>query len=122
VIGALALTAMVDFPPFMKSPMNRIPSGSQHTPGVEGYVFEGADGAQMAFWTVERDAVTAEHVHEFDEWFVVLEGSYTVIVDGREVRVDAGQEYFIAKGTVIAGRVTAGTRTIHAFGGRRVRR
>jgi hypothetical protein len=24
----------------------------QHTPGVEGYVFDGADGSQMAFWTI----------------------------------------------------------------------
>jgi len=73
----------------------------------------------MAFWSVERDAVTAEHVHEFDEWFLVVEGSYTVTLNGNEVRVGAGQEYFIPKGTKIAGRVQAGTRTIHAFGGRR---
>jgi hypothetical protein len=29
---------MPDFPPFMKSPANRIATSSQHTPGVEGYV------------------------------------------------------------------------------------
>ena len=51
---------MPDFPSFMKSPMNRIPSVSQHTPGVEGYVFEGADGSQMAFWTVELLKAKAE--------------------------------------------------------------
>jgi ethanolamine utilization protein EutQ (cupin superfamily) len=43
-------------------------------------------------------------------------------VDGEEVRVDAGQEMFIPKGMRIAGRVKAGTRTIHAFGGRRAER
>jgi hypothetical protein len=36
--------------------------------------------------------------------------------------VGAGQEYFIPKGTKIAGRLTAGTRTIHAFGGTRAER
>jgi mannose-6-phosphate isomerase-like protein (cupin superfamily) len=71
---------------------------------------------------VEGDAVTDEHVHAFDEWFVVVEGSYVVTLDGREVRLGAGQELFIPKGTRIAGRVTAGTRTIHAFGGRRAGR
>jgi quercetin dioxygenase-like cupin family protein len=106
----------------MRSPANRIASASQHTSGVEGYVFDGADGSQMAFWTVERDAVTSEHVHEFDEWFVVLEGSYTLTLDGKEVRLGAGEECFIPKGTRIAGRVTAGTRTVHAFGGRRAER
>ncbi len=54
---------MADFPSFMKSFANRIATSSQHTPGVEGYVFDGADGSQMAFWTVSRDAVTEEHVH-----------------------------------------------------------
>src|SRR5262245_34043470 len=110
------------FPAFMKSPANRIASSSQHTPGIEGYVFDGAGGAQMAFWTVERDAVTEEHIHAFDEWFIVVEGSYALSLDGREVRVEAGEELFIPKGTRISGRVSAGTRTVHAFGGRRAER
>jgi mannose-6-phosphate isomerase-like protein (cupin superfamily) len=113
---------MASFPSFMRDPRNRIATTSQHTPGVEGYVFDGSDGSQMAIWTVERDAVTAEHVHEFDEWFMVIEGSYTLTLDGKEVRIGAGQECFIPRGTRIAGRVTAGTRTLHAFGGRRVER
>jgi mannose-6-phosphate isomerase-like protein (cupin superfamily) len=113
---------MADFPSFMKAVANRIATSSQHTPGVEGYVFDGADGSQMAFWTVARDGETAEHVHAFDEWFTVLEGEYVVVLDGKEVPVRAGQEYFIPKGTRIAGRVLAGTRTVHAFGGRRAER
>jgi mannose-6-phosphate isomerase-like protein (cupin superfamily) len=110
---------MGEFPAFMRTRANRIAPSSQHTSGIEGYVFDGDDGSQMAFWTVERDAVTTEHVHEFDEWFLVVEGSYVLSLDGQEVQVGAGQECFIPKGTTIAGRVTAGTRTIHAFGGRR---
>jgi len=53
----------------MKCPVNRIASGSQGTPGVEG------------------------------------------------IRLEAGAEYLIPKGTVHAAEVVAGTRTIHAFGG-----
>src|SRR4051794_14796093 len=113
---------MADFPSFMKSPSNQIATSLQHTPGVEGYVFDGADGSQMAFWTAERDAVTAEHVHEFDEWFMVVAGQYILTLDDQEVQVSAGQEYFIRKGTRIAGRVSAGTRTVHAFGGKRAER
>ena len=113
---------MPDFPLFMKHSSNRIASAAQHTRGVEGYVFDGADGSQMAFWTVTEDAVTAEHVHPFDEYVLVVEGSYVLVLDGREVRLGAGQELFIPGGTRIAGRVAAGTRTIHAFGGRRAAR
>lgn len=113
---------MAVFPAFMKNPANRIASGSQNTPGIEGYVFDGTEGSQMAFWECRDDALTAEHVHAFDEYFVVVEGSYTLILDGHEVCVKAGQEYFIPRGTRIAGRATAGTRTIHVFGGHRADR
>jgi len=43
------LAAMDNFPEFMKHPANRIATSNQGTPGVEGYVFDGADGSQMAF-------------------------------------------------------------------------
>jgi hypothetical protein len=42
---------MDHFPEFMKNPANRIATSDQATPGVEGYVFDGVDGSQMAFWT-----------------------------------------------------------------------
>jgi hypothetical protein len=47
-----------DFPEFMKSSVNRIATSSQATPGVEGYVFDGADGSQMAFWTCHETAAS----------------------------------------------------------------
>ena len=39
---------MPDFPSFMKKPATRIAPSSQYTQGVEGYVFDGADGSQDA--------------------------------------------------------------------------
>jgi ethanolamine utilization protein EutQ (cupin superfamily) len=113
---------MHSFPNFMKRPENRIAGLSQHTPGVEGYVFDGADGSQMAFWSVSSDAVTAEHVHAFDEYVIVVEGAYVLRIDGVEVRLERGDEYYIPRGSKIAGSVQAGTRTIHAFGGKRAER
>jgi mannose-6-phosphate isomerase-like protein (cupin superfamily) len=83
---------MPAFPAFMKHAANRIATSSQHTPGVEGYFFDGVEGSQMAFWTVERDAVTVEHIYEFDEWFLVVEGSYVLTLNGEEVRVGSATE------------------------------
>jgi len=48
---------MDDFPQFMRSSANRIATQSQATPGVEGYVFDGVDGSQMAFWTLSRNSI-----------------------------------------------------------------
>ena len=113
---------MKEFPVFMKHAVNRIATTSQATPGVEGYVFEGADGSQMAFWTCRETAASAPHVHEFDEYMVVVQGCYTLIVGGERFPVKAGEEYFIPRGVLHGGEVEAGTRTIHAFGGHRASR
>ena len=113
---------MPAFPAFMKSPANRIATGDQATPGVEGYVFDGADGSQMAFWTCSETASSSAHTHDFDEYMIVVEGTYTLIIDGRSIPLHAGHEYVIPKGTPHGGEVIAGTRTIHLFGGRRASR
>jgi len=106
----------------MKNRANEIAKSDQATPGVEGFVFDGADGSQMAFWTCRETAASAVHVHDYDEYMVVVEGCYTVIIDGERIPVRAGEEYFLPRGVVHGGEALAGTRTIHAFGGHRAKR
>lgn len=113
---------MDDFPQFMRAAANRIATQGQATPGAEGYVFDGVDGSQMAFWKCYETAASAAHVHDYDEYMVVVQGCYTLIIDGRRIALQAGDEYFIPRGLLHAGEVFAGTRTIHAFGGHRANR
>ena len=100
---------MNDFPEFMKNPANRIATTNQATSGIEGFVFDGADGSQMAFWMCAETASSAPHVHDYDEYMLVVEGCYTLIIDGKQIPVESGQEYFIPRGTPHAGEVVAGT-------------
>src|SRR5215469_10220598 len=79
---------MNDFPNFMKNPANRIATSHQATPGVEGYVFDGIDGSQMAFWTCSQTASSAAHSHEFDEYMLVVQGCYTLFIDGKRIPVN----------------------------------
>ena len=111
---------MQDFPEFMKNSKNRINQSDQHTEDIEGYYYEGTDGSQMAFWTCFADRESASHIHEFDEYMVCIQGEYTVIIDGKQTVLRRGDEFFIPKGTLHGGRCVAGTRTIHAFDGRRI--
>jgi quercetin dioxygenase-like cupin family protein len=113
---------MDGFPAFMRGTANRIAGGDQATPGVEGYVFDGVDGCQMAFWTCHESAASAVHAHEFDVYMLVVQGCYTLLIGGERIPLRAGEEYFIPRGTAHGGEVVAGTRTIHAFGGRRASR
>ena len=113
---------MDHFPTFMKDQVNRIVTASQATPGVEGYVFDGADGSQMACWTCSQTAASAAHSHDYDEYILVVQGCYTLIIEGKRIPLKAGEEYFIPRGLLHGGEVVAGTRTIHAFGGHRADR
>jgi quercetin dioxygenase-like cupin family protein len=113
---------MHNFPEFMKHPANRIAKTDQVTPGVDGYVFDGVDGGQMAFWTCRDTAASAAHAHDYDEYMIVVQGCYTLIVDGERISLKAGEEHFIPRGVLHSGEVLAGTRTIHAFGGHRADR
>jgi len=122
-LGADARIRLMDaFPEFMRHPENRIAAGDQATPGVEGYVFEGADGSQMAFWTCHLSAQSAAHAHDFDEYMIVVQGCYTLIIDDQRIPLRAGDECLIPRGSMHGGEVEAGTRTIHAFGGQRAKR
>jgi quercetin dioxygenase-like cupin family protein len=113
---------MPDFPSFMKNPLNRIARSSQFTDDIDGYVFDGADGSQVAFWTCSKDRISVEHAHDFDEYVLVVEGQVTAILGDEKIVLTAGQELVIPKGTKQSMAVTAGTRTLHVFGGKRARR
>ncbi len=111
---------MKDFPAFMKRERNRVDVAHQSTKDVEGYFYEGADGSQMAFWSCYADRISAKHAHDFDEYMVVVDGQYTLVTDETETVLRCGDEVMIPQGTVHWGWCTAGTRSIHAFGGPRV--
>jgi mannose-6-phosphate isomerase-like protein (cupin superfamily) len=113
---------MKEFPEFMKQPVNKIAAEDQYTPGIEGYVYDGADGGQVAFWTCEETSKSATHAHPYDEYFVVLQGRYTITIQGKSIPLYPGDEFFIPHGTVHSGSSISGTRTIHAFGGHRANR
>ena len=91
---------MEAFPDFMKASLNHIDSSQQNTPDIDGYYYEGKDGSQICVWTYLADRESKENVHEFDEYVLCVEGD--------------------PKGVPHHGRVTKGTRTIHAFGGKRI--
>jgi mannose-6-phosphate isomerase-like protein (cupin superfamily) len=119
---SIGLKTVEHFPEFMRSAANRIATSSQSTPGVEGYVYGGVGGSQMAFWTCHETANSASHAHDYDEYMVVVQGRYTLIFGDIRVPPKAGEEYFIPRAVWHGGEVVAGTRTIHAFGGRRAQR
>jgi mannose-6-phosphate isomerase-like protein (cupin superfamily) len=112
---------MNDFPEFMRNPLNAIDLKSQ-SPGNVGYVYDGVDGSQMAIWTSMEDVISKEHVHDYDEYFVVVEGEYKLKINSEAIVLRKGDEYHVPKGILQSGESKKGTRTIHAFGSKRAKR
>jgi quercetin dioxygenase-like cupin family protein len=109
-----------DFPEFMKNRKNHIGSKEQNTTDIDGYFYYGADDSQIAFWTCYSDRISKKHTHKFDEYMVCVCGQYTVIMNEKEFVLNPGDEILIPSGTEQWGKCIAGTRTIHAFGGKRI--
>lgn len=112
---------MDEFPDFMKNEKNKVPGSEQNTEDIEGYYYEGQGGGQMAFWTCFTARESKKHVHDFDEYTVIVSGQYTACFEDREIVLNPGDELFVPAGTVQWGRCAAGTRSIHAFGGKRIK-
>jgi quercetin dioxygenase-like cupin family protein len=110
-----------EFPQFMRNAINAVGS-HQKSVGVEGFIYDGADGSQVVIFQCATNGISKEHVHDFDEYFVVIRGQYTLGIEGRTIKLTAGQEYYIPKGIPHDGVFIAGTRTINAFGGKRAER
>ncbi len=109
------------FPDFMFSECNRVPALQQNTPDIEGCYYTANDGSQAAFWICKADRVSKEHRHDYDEYMLCVEGEYTVTINGVAHILHAGDELFIPAGSLQGGSVKAGTRSVHVFGGQRIR-
>jgi uncharacterized protein YndB with AHSA1/START domain len=110
------------FPAFLLSAANRVAPASLNVPGVDAYLFDGADGSQVMLCHAKSDAVTDEQWRDFDEYFTVLEGTCVLTINGLAIELGAGREFVIPRSARISRRYTAGTRTIHALGGRGLKR
>lgn len=111
---------MKDFPEFMKNELNQINNKLPVEKNKDGYYFEGEDGSQMVIYTYKSDTATTEHIHKYDEYLVCISGEYTLTIDGEEICLKPGDEYLIPENTLHKSHSVAGTRTIHAFGGKRI--
>jgi len=109
---------MNNFPPFMMTQANAVPSQSQSV-GVKGWIYTGNDEKQTAYWVCEKDGVSKEHIHDFEEYFMVIDGEYVLEIVGESITLHKGDEYHIRAGIPHAGKFKAGTRTFHCFGGKR---
>lgn len=112
---------MKSFPDFIKSELNKIDQNQQNTKDIEGYYYTGKDGSQVAFWECYSNRESKKHKHDFDEYIVCVSGEYIAYFNEKKYVLHAGDEILIPKKTEQRGESLKGTRTIHFFGGKRIK-
>ena len=112
---------MKQFPPFLRNAACRVPPESS-SGGMEGYLYDGADGSQVVLWTCPEGGTSPPHSHEFDEYAIVVEGIFTGKIGEESVRLGPGEECYIPAGVVHEGTYSKGYRAIDGFAGKRVAR
>ena len=112
---------MEHFPEFMKNIKNMVNPSQQNAADIEGYYYEGKDDSQIAFWECHSDRISNKHTHDFDEYMICVSGEYIAYLDDKEIILKPGDKLLIPRGTEQWGKCKAGTRTIHAFGGKRIK-
>ena len=112
---------MNEFPAFMRQPENAV-EVSRQAGGMEGYLFEGAGDSQVVIWQCPQGGKSPMHTHDYDEYAIVIQGTFTGTVGGKPISMGPGDECYIPAGVPHDGTYSPNYRAIDAFGGRRVKR
>ena len=112
---------MDQFPAFMRRSCNKVKLSKQ-AGNMEGYVFEGTDGSQMVIWHSRNGGRSEMHTHDYDEYCVVLQGTFVGSVGEETITMGPGDECVIPAGVPHDGEYSPDYRAIDAFGGPRVER
>ena len=117
----MAVRNLKKFPDFMMNGKNAVKSDDK-SGTMSGYAFDGIDGSQMVIWDCPDGGASKKHVHDFDEYALIVSGTYTGIENGKEVIYKAGSECYIPAGEWHEGFYSKGYRAIDAFQKKRVKR
>ena len=113
------MSTMRRFPDFMRRASDAVKSDGR-SGGTSGHVFDGASGTQIVIWECEHGGKSEMHTHDFDEYAIVVQGTFEGTVGGVPVSLGPGDECFIPAGVPHDGVYSPNYRAIDAFGGQRI--
>ena len=104
------------YPAFLTQAANEVLTDDM-AGGLQGFVFDGADGTQVVFWQSRNGQAgyCEPHSHDYGEYCHVLNGTYRLCMEGREILLQPGDEICIAPGVEHSGWYSADYRAIDGF-------
>lgn len=100
---------MRDFPGIIKE----LPEADIPVDGLNAYLFQGED-KQILFMKFDYNTDVPEHSHEA-QWGLVIEGEMILKIEGRELTLKKGDEYYIPEGKMHSAKIKAGYRDVTLF-------
>lgn len=95
------------------SPIHNLGEADIPFDGAKAYLSQG-DTHQILFMEFDKDVDLPEHSHE-DQWAVVLEGKFELVIDGVRKVYTKGDRYHIPAGVKHSGKIYAGYADITFF-------
>jgi len=110
---------MKNFPDFTKNDKNK---AMEEKEGMEGYIFDGADGSQAVLWEDVLGGEGSLHKHDYWEYFLVIKGNWDGFVGDKSIHLGPGDEYAVPPGVPHKGTHSPNYRSIDVFERKRFKR
>jgi quercetin dioxygenase-like cupin family protein len=91
-----------------------LPEADIQFKGIRAWIVQG-ENTQLVFFEMEPSAVVPEHIHEYPQWGMVIDGEMNLIINGRSLICTKGTEYLIPARAEHYARFHKETRVVDFF-------
>ncbi len=98
---------------FYPTIIRRLPKADIPFPGIEGWIAQGKE-FQVVFFEIQSPSSVAPHSHGA-QFGIVLKGKMSLTIEGKTLRYQKGDTYFIPTGTVHHAEFHTPAQTVDFF-------
>jgi quercetin dioxygenase-like cupin family protein len=91
-----------------------LPEADIQFKGIRAWIMQG-ENTQLVFFEMEPSAVVPEHIHEYPQWGMVIDGEMNLITNGKSLICTKGTEYLIPARVKHYARFYKETRVVDFF-------
>jgi quercetin dioxygenase-like cupin family protein len=74
--------------------IKNFPEADVQFEGIRAWILQG-ENHQLVFFQMEANAIISEHIHEYVEWMMIIEGEMELTIEGKTSKHEKGDEVLI---------------------------